>query len=58
MSVEYATKHCGELRFPEEVGVADGDTASKLYNNAMKPVANALAEDFERSMVVSLSVII
>ena len=45
MSVEYATKHCGELGFPEEV-VTDGDTASKLYGDAMKPVADSLAENF------------
>ena len=48
MSVEYATKHCSELGFPKEV--ADGDTASTLYNDAMKPVADALAEDFERAL--------
>ena len=48
MSVEYATKHCSELGFLEEF--ADGDTASKLYSDAMKPVADALAEDFERAL--------
>ena len=46
MSVEYATKHCGELGFPEEVAT---DTASELYSDAMKTVADALAKDFEEA---------
>ena len=47
MSVEYATKHCSELGFPEEVAT---DTASKLYSDAMKTVGDALAENFEEAL--------
>lgn len=49
MSVEYANKNCSELGFPKDV-VTDGDIASKLYLDALVPVAEALEANFEAAL--------
>ena len=49
MSAEYAAKWCSELGFPKDL-VADGDNASKLYLDALIPIANAMEENFEAAL--------
>ena len=47
MSVNYATKHCGELGFPD---IDDNENAKTLLHDALLPVIEELKNDFNKAL--------